>query len=393
MSESTPLDPTENILIIGNGFDLYHGLPTKYSHFLDFIKNWNLFYIEYNRLRDSDNSTTIPKYIELKDYTINENNMKQLAEFYNMYNYDNIEKFNNLIKNNSWIDYFVETNYSHSPNFKEKGWIDFETEIEEVILYIRQVILSTDNGIRPTNVKSPTFKEEMCNFDKYIENGNYYVGDHHRVVSNYKIGNSVNTSQLLDDLKKELDDLILSLNIYLSEFVNNMKEIKSSEDISNLQISKIISFNYTNTYNKIYGCDKNNTDIHHLHGEINKNNLVLGMNDDNIDESELDYVYFFKYFQRIQKKTGVLYKKWINQSENKYNNFFVFGHSLDISDKDILNEIITASDTLQVTIFYRHQSEMEKFIINLIKILGKDNMIKYTSEEVIIFKELDSINI
>lgn len=27
-----------NILVIGNGFDLAHGLPTKYSDFLEFLK-------------------------------------------------------------------------------------------------------------------------------------------------------------------------------------------------------------------------------------------------------------------------------------------------------------------------------------------------------------------
>lgn len=27
-----------NILVIGNGFDLAHGLPTKYEHFLEFCE-------------------------------------------------------------------------------------------------------------------------------------------------------------------------------------------------------------------------------------------------------------------------------------------------------------------------------------------------------------------
>ena len=27
-----------NILVIGNGFDLAHGLPTKYGDFLEFVK-------------------------------------------------------------------------------------------------------------------------------------------------------------------------------------------------------------------------------------------------------------------------------------------------------------------------------------------------------------------
>jgi len=33
-----------NILIVGNGFDLSHYLPTKYDHFMsamDAIENWN----------------------------------------------------------------------------------------------------------------------------------------------------------------------------------------------------------------------------------------------------------------------------------------------------------------------------------------------------------------
>ena len=31
-------DKGKKILILGNGFDLAHGLPTKYSHFLDFCQ-------------------------------------------------------------------------------------------------------------------------------------------------------------------------------------------------------------------------------------------------------------------------------------------------------------------------------------------------------------------
>ena len=28
-----------NILVIGNGFDLYHGLKTKYTDFVDYARN------------------------------------------------------------------------------------------------------------------------------------------------------------------------------------------------------------------------------------------------------------------------------------------------------------------------------------------------------------------
>ncbi len=30
-----------NILVIGNGFDIAHGLPTKYVNFLEFVQAFN----------------------------------------------------------------------------------------------------------------------------------------------------------------------------------------------------------------------------------------------------------------------------------------------------------------------------------------------------------------
>ena len=36
-----------NVLIIGNGFDLYHKLPTRYTDFLFLVRNWEKFYSLY----------------------------------------------------------------------------------------------------------------------------------------------------------------------------------------------------------------------------------------------------------------------------------------------------------------------------------------------------------
>ena len=40
---------TTNILVIGNGFDLAHGLPTRYMDFLEFIEE----YFKYKELGES----------------------------------------------------------------------------------------------------------------------------------------------------------------------------------------------------------------------------------------------------------------------------------------------------------------------------------------------------
>ena len=45
---------------------------------------------------------------------------------------------------------------------------------------------------------------------------------------------------------------------------------------------------------------------------------MLGISDDGGDD--LDYIYIQKYFQRIQKKTGVDYNKWLSEGSNNIYN-------------------------------------------------------------------------
>lgn len=40
-----------DILLIGNGFDLAHGLPTGYNQFLALLKKWSLFHAVLKKQR------------------------------------------------------------------------------------------------------------------------------------------------------------------------------------------------------------------------------------------------------------------------------------------------------------------------------------------------------
>lgn len=377
------MSPTneKNILVIGNGFDLYHGFPTKYSDFINFIKLWDDFYTKYSE-NTSKNSSTMTEPIELSNYNINKDTMLELANYYKIYNKTKIDTFNNKIKNNDWIDYFKDM------CSKEKGWIDFEGEIETVIKCIQYLFIKC---IEPnSDINKP--KE----FNKIFRNASqkYFKRTINvSIIENFELTFSPvkdkprnindNKNIVLKTLKKQLDDLIDCLNIYLLEFVSKMKPNKYAEDIKNINPSYIISFNYTNIFNSVY---EDYPIIHHIHGKIgDENNMVLGMKDDNMN-GDINFVYFYKYFQRIQKKTGVDYNKWLSEGSN---NIYILGHSLDSTDKDILTKIITSENTKKVTILYRHQEEMEKFIINLLKLFSPDELIKFTSEEKIIFTKLE----
>ena len=66
-----------DVLIIGNGFDLYHKLPTRYTDFLVVVENWAEFWTLYRnniKIEETEND-----YFDLKDYS--EVRKTELLEF------------------------------------------------------------------------------------------------------------------------------------------------------------------------------------------------------------------------------------------------------------------------------------------------------------------------
>ena len=120
-----------NILVIGNGFDLAHNLPTKYMHFLEFTKTFIECYRKEKRNEIDwaywDESNKINKYLkklfsakyESKDGQTNSE--KEITRKL-------IEELKNCIDKNIWLIYFWQCDM-----YKNENWIDFESEISDVI--------------------------------------------------------------------------------------------------------------------------------------------------------------------------------------------------------------------------------------------------------------------
>ena len=114
-----------NILIVGNGFDLSHYLPTKYDHFMDVMEAIEEAKIESMDFDDLFSKCREEWFIEkTKQYYLTEN--IQLGK-------ECLEKIRNLLNENSWYKYFK----NHIQDIKT--WIDFEQKIDEVLISFRTV--------------------------------------------------------------------------------------------------------------------------------------------------------------------------------------------------------------------------------------------------------------
>lgn len=382
-----------NILIIGNGFDLAHGLPTKYWDFLMFVKcikeHGSLNGIERANIF-GDLSKEIRNLIYNEDYRSSDNK-EELLEFLE------------LIKDNIWIEYFIDKIQDKDKN---KGWIDFELEISQVIKsldYLQKYnkVCAKNSNNRNNPDDSELFNQAYKFLDKMKNKG---ITDHNAKFKCSSFYDDI-ANDIIGELNNELNNLIRCLEIYLDEFVAKIDVTYASSDINEINkigkgIEKVLSFNYTKTYKNRYDLTNESVKYDYVHGKINskrnklKNDMVLGIDEyleDDKKDKELDFIQFKKYFQRIYKKTGCEYRKWVEEMKKKNEafdkktswtgkeveevktNLYIFGHSLDVTDKDILKELIMLPRTT-TTIYYYNDAAYKQYIVNLVKLIGQDEL-------------------
>lgn len=331
----------DNILVIGNGYDIAHGLNTRYTDFIKYI----------NKAAEDDS------FIE---------------------NSSEREFIHRCIENNGFLNYFL--NYAN----EVPGWVDLERLIKEVVGYFEAFFTNyihfIDNGqciswssYNTDMTQNAKMRVINClyGFQPLFDRNNSHAGYYSKHLSSryYTEVFGLNKREILKLLKKQLDEIIKLLQIYLK---NHMTEksgsIRKKSQIEAINPSYVISFNYTNTY-KIYGI--NPEDVFHVHGSLDTENMVLGFNDD--DEENLDFVYFKKYFQRIQKLTGYMKRRKLVKIDSMegevYPIIHFYGHSMDKTDEDVIKQLRTMSAGF--VIYKYNQEDYEQKVINLIDVFGK----------------------
>lgn len=362
-----------NILVLGNGFDLAHGLPTTYKDFLDFTDAFEDF-------TKRNSSTYYPpkgkeRFLPYFTTLVNEN-----MPIYN--------ELRALIQDNVWLRHFNAVYESRKRDGKD-GWIDFESEISSAIQALDGALDDVKEFIRKG--------KDRGHIQPYQFEALKYLINREKSKYDSISFNIEDISVFKEQFLKDLNRLTRCLEIYLSDYVNNLPVSKRLPDIDGLKIDKVLSFNYTNTYERIYGKDKPDIEYDYIHGkaeithDVDSCNLVLGIDEYLIGEernSNTEFIQFKKFFQRIYKKTGCKYMDWINgyltrlndTKRNKFNtaiedfNIYIFGHSLDITDKDILSELIQTKYA-RTRIFHFNQNALGSQIANLVKVIGQDNLI------------------
>lgn len=312
----------------------------------------------------------------------------------------------------------------------EENWIDFESEICDVVK-------SIDINMGKSSVYGIVEKlENKFMNERFIENKN--KPSYEDILQSPPRKEKITYKKLIYNLLDDLNNLIRALEIYLTYYIDSIDEDNLLDDIKEIapSINKVINFNYTGTYYK-YWRKEEAPEVDFLHGRAymdnKENNMVLGIDEylktEEEQRTKIELIEFKKFYQRIHKQTGCKYREWIDEIEdsnknksyieeqinqfkavqterdgvinevlgnleaklcsiNSENNIYIFGHSLDITDGDILRDLIL-NENVYTTIYYLNREQNSQQIANLVKIIGENELIKRTGgkNRTIEFKE------
>lgn len=394
-----------NILIVGNGFDLSHYLPTKYDHFMvamGAIENWD------KSKGDMDFDDLFESLYEKEDYFFGYTKAMYDTDQIKI-SVEQITKLKKKLEENVWYQYF-------SDHVREvKTWIDFETKIKEALGSVCKFLKNIEDafdGFGDCNL--PVYLLEK---DSKKNAENYYISlvESQKLITLKLINKNLNygkqsnfwTDEKLAELNRnwffsserceygfckdkyicflgdQLECMISLFNCYLVTIIDNLcllnKSLRLPSELERLD--SFLSFNYTITYKKNYQTVR--CSVEYIHGKLGEEqNIVLGISElNNSILKEMKAYNFTKYHQKIVKNTNYVFLyKIIEDIKLKYKNYeycktlpdsnfqsgsgfsstakkdhlremykkineekniYIWGHSLDVSDQDYISEVFS----------------------------------------------------
>lgn len=335
------------LVIIGNGFDIAHGLKTSYMDFINwywdkridaFVGNttkisedclcklsintdadlscWNVLAFENSYFRDIRGNRKCSGYDVIKE----------LQDNPDIFSVDFTPFFGTILQS-------IET----------RGWVDIENDYYQLL---KKCTENADYGysVKELNDQLAFLQDKLIEYLRTIST-NRHIEELHNAMIEFFDPADFST----EGKKKALENMGLE-NTNLEEIQNNFEEQKKLRP----ERIMLLSFNYTATA-KMYG--NFNLDFNYIHGELeHPENIIFGYGD------ELDK----DYQEILDKNDNELLKnvKSVKYLETRhYHNMLEFlmsapfqvlimGHSCGNSDRTLLNTVFEHENCVSIKPFY-----------------------------------------
>jgi hypothetical protein len=325
------------LVLIGNGFDLAHGLKTKYTDFLLWYINKAFEAFKSNHNYDDG----LMKMFRPMNFSREEPAFSTVKEF--------LERMTYLSKNYGFTYGF------HHPFFTslikknhKNNWVDIEAHYYAELTRLYKI------------TESPNYSGDLSHLENTVDQLNACFDLIKAQLIEHLTEIDKGTKQINTEINKHISSLIRSTK---QQNEQNRNTIVSYKTIH------FLNFNYTSTIEEYIDKDdtKDFCKINYIHGKLgDKNNPIIFGYGDEMDmhyekierlnsNKFLKNMKSFGYFRTSNYQDFSSLMDYGNQAFEVH----IMGHSCGLSDRILLNSIFEHPNCKSIKIYYHQRNETE----------------------------------
>ncbi|MEP5611500.1 MAG: AbiH family protein [Cyclobacteriaceae bacterium] len=324
LDEYQPMEEINRVILIGNGFDISHGLKTKYEHFMHFLLSDLISEARKVSPQNYSDQLLIDRLV------LTEKNSKFRL------NKGSVRDLFGQFQNKEIFTEFRPTQFIQAlrADLSKNNWADFE------VVYYRHLCDLLDLG---------GAESLMLQFNKSVEEVRKRLTEYFEK----KVVNRITDELVIDE--------------YNDIFHHDEREIAETF---------VVNFNYTSTFKLLYD-PYESFEVVNIHGQCGDgNNVFLGYGDR--EDDNFDRLLDLNNPDIVKNLKSLHYKRSPESQEDEIDQFLddvafevdVIGHSCGQSDRDVLRKVFDHQNCQAINIY--HFNDFERIHLELERLLRDD---------------------
>lgn len=327
------------LVIIGNGFDLAHGLKTRYKDFVKWYWKQRILGLCFETSNESRDLLCSLKLIreDFSPWSV----FAYEHSFFQSYDDDEFEAIKDRFEKES-LQFAVRKSAlfeSISRRIETIGWVDIENEYYKLLV---------DNA-GMSGVCKEINEELFFLQNKLIE----YLGMIQQTEKLDAVHVAMKEDVCEEDISTQGNE---SIRNEINRTLGYKEKIEVKRKAYKLQHTMILNFNYTKTAEQ-YCISEENMVMNHIHGSLdNKESIIFGYGDE-LDRNYTEMVErneneLLKHSKSIRYLQTNHYRSLLNFIDGGLFQVCIMGHSCGNSDRTLLNTIFEHDNCSSIKPYY-----------------------------------------
>ena len=398
------------IIIIGNGFDLSHGLPTLYKDFISAF--WKDFSKKIQTCNDYKLETELVSFgymnitPELQMYSRGIANdlihnygflgevssAQKIEDFISgggsqsmklIFNSKLFENINKAVDRYNWVD--IEEEYY---KLLHTTYITSSQKLNNDFAIIRSKLIDYLTSVQNVNIDNSIVNEEtrkymmtpFCTKEISIEGRDKWVNFRKSRIEDEDLSGIIKLYEKSDVRERVAD-------------ISNFKK-KWQDQIDNIGIESIegdklpsamlypdrimlLNFNYTKTADMYMPVDEYHFPVNHIHGHLdNPDSVIFGYGDDKDDKyqeiSKLNNNELLTNIKSFRYLEDSCFKDTLTFIASAPYQVYIMGHSCGVSDRTLLNTLFEHPNCVSIKPFYYKNGEGRDNYIEIVQNISRN---------------------